>query len=285
MTDKATHKLKVKSTKELTEEFKIVVETNECLQLKVKELEAQLKIVIEKLNDSDKSPVSSSQKGESGFKCEECGDIFLKKSLLKRHRQENHRKNVSCEECGETFDQHWKLEVHLKTHDTIDKFTCNICQKTFQVKWRLRKHMDMHINKNVKKCHFFNNDKTCPFEEIGCKFVHEVSAICFFKDNCTNKLCPFKHSLIQIEEENHACEQCNFTSGKSADVNNHIRSNHTEDSEKESIKGDLKEIKESDAKKHLEKGQKFYCGDCLFRTSSQNEFKEHVKRRQHKEKQ
>ena len=69
----------------------------------------------------------------------------------------------------------------------------------------------MHNNKNVKKCHFFNNDKTCPFE---------VSEICFFKDNCTNKLCPFKHSLIQIEEENHACEKCNFTSGKSADVNN-----------------------------------------------------------------
>ena len=38
MTDKATHKQKVKSTKELTEELKIVVETNECLQLKVKEL-------------------------------------------------------------------------------------------------------------------------------------------------------------------------------------------------------------------------------------------------------
>ena len=60
---------------------------------------------------------------------------------------------------------------------------------------------------------------------------------------------------------------------------------NNEDSEKESIKCDLKEIKESDAKKHLGKGQKFYCADCLFRTSSQNEFKEHVKRRQHKEQQ
>ena len=32
-----THKPKVKSTKELTEELKIVLETNECLQVKVKE--------------------------------------------------------------------------------------------------------------------------------------------------------------------------------------------------------------------------------------------------------
>ena len=56
--------------------------------------------VIEKLNDSDKSPVSSSQKGKSGFICEECRDIFLKKSLLKRRRQEIHRKSVSCEEYG-----------------------------------------------------------------------------------------------------------------------------------------------------------------------------------------
>ena len=50
------------------------------------------------------------------------------------------------------------------------------------------------LNKNVKKCHCFNNSKICPFEDIGCKFAHEDSEKCYFFDRCRNQLCQFKHN-------------------------------------------------------------------------------------------
>ena len=68
-------------------------------------------------------------------------------------------------------------------------------------------------------------------------------------DNCRNKLCPFKHSLIQIEEENYACEECNFTSRKSEDLNNHIRSSHTD----------------------------FQCDLCEFKSKEEKTMEEHTK--------
>ena len=48
--------------------------------------------------------------------------------------------------------------------------------------------------KNKKCCHFYNNDKICPYEEIGCKFKHEVSNKCRYDKNCHIKLSQFKHT-------------------------------------------------------------------------------------------
>ena len=42
-------------------------------------------------------------------------------------------------------------------------------------KWRLRKHVRIHLNKFTKICHYFKTGKHCPFEELGCKFLHNVT--------------------------------------------------------------------------------------------------------------
>ena len=41
-------------------------------------------------------------------------------------------------------------------------------------------------------CHYFNNEKDCPFEE-ECIFVHEESEICKFGKACERILCMYKH--------------------------------------------------------------------------------------------
>ena len=48
-----------------------------------------------------------------------------------------------------------------------------------------------------KCCHFFNNGKVCPFEEIGCKFKHVESKECRYGQNCFMKMCQFKHSSCE----------------------------------------------------------------------------------------
>ena len=85
------------------------------------------------------------------------------------------------------------MEVHSKSHDHILPLKCNICDKEFYVNWRLKKHILSH-DLNLKFCHFYNNGKNCPYEDVGCKFKHKEAKSCRFDENCDKKLCQFKHS-------------------------------------------------------------------------------------------
>ena len=86
----------------------------------------------------------------------------------------NHPKQIKCKFCEETFDETYKLEQHLKKHESKG-FRCEHCEKMFHLEWRFNKHIKSHSVKSTRKCHYFNNDKICPYEEIGCMFLHETS--------------------------------------------------------------------------------------------------------------
>jgi hypothetical protein len=83
-----------------------------------------------------------------------------------------------------------------RLHD--ERFDCEICAKTFVFKWRMRKHVEGHRNPNVK-CHYFNNNKSCHYEDLGCMFVHERSETCKFLERCTKKMCQFQHKHIDAK--------------------------------------------------------------------------------------
>ena len=57
-------------------------------------------------------------------------------------------------------------------------------------------HMKNHLNRGSKKCHYYNNDLVCPFQEMGCMFIHEDSPLCRFDGKCSKRLCSFKHRKI-----------------------------------------------------------------------------------------
>ena len=221
MTNKAAHKTKVKTTKELTEEIKAVKETNEYLKDKIKELELKLKKVVSKVKGQH-NLYNCEQEKERNIKCAECDEVCQTKAVLKKHKREKHRRKISCAECGETFIEHWILEIHLKNHDKVANFPCDICKKVFQVRWRLTKHLNIHEDENTKKCHFYNNGKPCPFEEVGCKFLHEESDRCIYNKSCNNRLFQFRHG----EDEDLLCKKCNFFYKSSGDLNIHMQSIH-----------------------------------------------------------
>ena len=60
--------------------------------------------------------------------------------------------------------------------------------------------MNLHTADSVLHCHYFNNDKKCPFEVLGCKFLHSKAKVCKEGHNCQRRLCPLRH----LEEEEHA---------------------------------------------------------------------------------
>ena len=45
-----------------------------------------------------------------------------------------------------------------------------------------------------KFCHYFNNGKVCPYDDIGCKFKHKDSDKCKYDKYCNFKLCQYKHT-------------------------------------------------------------------------------------------
>ena len=103
---------------------------------------------------------------------------------------------LKCNICDENFERYSDLENHIKTcHGEHKLFQCNQCEKNFVLKWRLGKHMKLHNENNIKNCHYFNNMKECPFEILGCKFLHTVAEICQFGQRCQRRLCPLRHTL------------------------------------------------------------------------------------------
>ena len=98
-----------------------------------------------------------------------CDNMKTDKKLTKH-------KLLKCQVCEMEFEKFCDLEWHLKAkHEECTKFECDQCQKTFVTEWRLKKHTMIHSDKITKHCHYFINSIRCPFDELGCKFLHIIS--------------------------------------------------------------------------------------------------------------
>ena len=84
----------------------------------------------------------------------------------------------------------------MEGHERTKSFKCNQCEKEFFLQWRLNQHIRGHGKIHKRFCHYYNNSKSCPYENVGCKFVHELSAICSFGNRCNVGMCQFRHDVV-----------------------------------------------------------------------------------------
>ena len=105
-------------------------------------------------------------------------------------------------------------------------------RKSVFVKWRLKKHMNIHSSPDVQACHFFNNNKTCPYEDLGCMFAHMVSGMCKFGKFCNNRLCSFQHKHEHDIEKNFQCKECDKTLTTHNNLINHVETIHVRNESK-----------------------------------------------------
>ena len=182
---------------DLDEEYKTM--QNSILQVKthqeedtdkaVEQLTADFILIKDDLKKGKITPTRTERN-----KCEICDIRFQSKGHLDCHFKAKHCKIHSCNQCEAEFQTSWQLESHMKTHEMNGKYLCTTCGKSFHLQWRLAKHITMHQNEKIlRKCHFYNNSKDCPFEEIGCKFLHEKSKECKFKSKCKLDKCQYRH--------------------------------------------------------------------------------------------
>ena len=165
---------------------------------------AELKSVKERKEDttSDGAVKMGKKYGKQIKSCKVCEKTFQFKIDLLLHIKDEHPKEMKCKTCDDIFTKSSDLELHIKqTHNPETTFSCEDCDKTFIFKFRLRKHQESHKSKDIKNCHYFNNKKHCPFEEIGCMFDHVLSEKCNFGENCTNKMCQYQHKKMILRQK------------------------------------------------------------------------------------
>ena len=220
----------VDKLKKLEDEFKLSKRV-EQLENKLSEAKLEIRQLNEALQEKQ-NKIEVQPKVKS--KCVKCDIELENQTLLKKHISEKHRIMKECDVCNEMFSKNFELEIHLKAHAESKSFKCDQCDKVFSLEWRLNKHKRIHEEIACKFCHYFNNKKYCPYEEVGCMFRHELAPFCKYKV-CYNKLCQFQHN----EEKGLDCVICNFKPTSRSDLDNH-KTKHNNEPEEKSLKSKKK---------------------------------------------
>ena len=239
-----------KTVKDLNKDFEFLIEKVNMLktdyeerinvlksdhEVRIKYLEDQI-VGLKPLNEPSSTETAENK---STIKCRECSFSFQNKSELKIHILALHPKQYKCKLCANIFDTSLEYELHLKTHMVEKNYKCEICDQSFYMKWRLGKHIKQHEMTSFKYCHFFNNNKFCQFEELGCMFNHDHAPMCTSGKFCRSKRCQFKHEVtVTVDDELDAnnvineneveptddmeCEECTFNTDESVYHKNDI---------------------------------------------------------------
>ena len=129
-----------------------------------------------------------------GFKCRVCEQECENIHDLQKHKEEEHNTltEFKCGECERSFKSEKKLEVHEKSHEM---FECDECDKMFKYENLLERHTDaVHSDPDyIIYCHYFNNDKECPYGD-RCIYEHDDSDKCKFGKTCERLMCMYKHN-------------------------------------------------------------------------------------------
>ena len=138
----------------------------EIIQLKetINQQEVRIKI-LERLPTNDK-PIDIHKKPRNNDSFENFNGKNLEKNKLYQ---------LKCKMCESRFCKFSILELHIKQeHGTDQEENCDECGKSFVTAWRLRKHARIHSEKFIKTFKYFIRNTFCPFEELGCKFRHDI---------------------------------------------------------------------------------------------------------------
>lgn len=90
--------------------------------------------------------------------CPKCGHRFVTPRELRDHCDKKHAaaasRAIACTyaDCTETFDSEYRLNLHIRVHETNYAHTCDICGVATVSKFRLRVHKKIHTGELIRQC-------------------------------------------------------------------------------------------------------------------------------------
>ncbi|XP_069605306.1 uncharacterized protein [Ranitomeya imitator] len=97
--------------------------------------------------------IKSYEVEEVDVECEDCGQVFVTKSLLIKHRAENHAvKRYACTICGIQYDYKSQFIIHQRAHTGEKPFECDQCGRKFGHKCSLLVHQRRHTKGKTISC-------------------------------------------------------------------------------------------------------------------------------------
>ena len=195
-----------KTVKDLDNDFTHLKEEFHELKYKFDTLALNYEMLENKFNSLEIKYEESLSRKKEEFKCSQCDEKLQSLRDLRNHMKTHHYTGSSfqCKQCDRSFNEEWKINAHVKTHKS---FSCDQCSKCFKYMDAKAKHVKV-VHENVKLyCHYYNNNKQCPYKE-ECLFLHEASGKCKFGALCERTNCMFEHAN---DEENDANESVNTT--------------------------------------------------------------------------
>ena len=195
-----THRNKKLTLKHLHEKLRMKLKEMNKLKQRIQEIEIDIKEFDEEIVDDMAEKVDNLNKVQKKGKDAE---IPTRSEKVGNSKDDKYTPLLKCDICETTFGKSSDLECHIKAkHEGYEDFNCELCNKKFVTLWRLTKHQQIHYDKSRKFCHYFNQDLNCPFDELGCKFLHMFSAQCKFGQFCTIKLCSYRHKRKNVINQN-----------------------------------------------------------------------------------
>ena len=198
---------------------------------------------------------------------------------------------LSCELCGKTFDENWKLDAHKKKHVT---HKCNKCDNTLVNQEIKEKHIKIAHENEKLYCHYFNNEKVCPFED-KCVFLHEKSDACKFGKSCERINCTFRHELYEddsdTEEDDNVDNENTFNDEnvQSDAERTFINPSQFQDEDFDKVVDEtldktvdqvvnetVDEAVEENLNDQAHEPENFKCELCIFETTNETRFKRHT---------
>ena len=185
--------------------------------------------------------------------------LFSKENEQAPKIYEAGNESINCKECDAKFSKNCDFEKHMvNEHQQEKEFTCDDCGKRFYLSWRLKKHVEMH-KKESKACHYFNNNKVCPYNEIGCMFEHKKLGLCGRK-TCTRNLCPFQHSDTSEEEIMNVVEETDIDRNERDSIDDKVET----------------EVKAKEDQQKQNEVENSFCYFCDITFGTQGEFITHM---------
>ena len=223
-----------------------------------------IEVLIQKYSKLEKKYEKSlERRRKAAFKCKMCDEEVESIKDLKKHR-ESCKGTFECEDCDKCFKDEVSLENHVKR--VHRKFECDECDNVYEYEGNLEKHMEAVHEDVVLFCHYYNNNKECPYDN-ECIFAHEESEQCKFGKACDRVMCMYRHVKENDEESDE-------------DEANDVDNDDDNDVNPDDIAPCLENIKKSLEKVAIllkEVVPILKCEDCGFEAKNQNGLTMHVK--------